>query len=71
MQQLFYPPPAAFLFADAKSEYESVAYSISRFALGDACGMVSCSNADTNMPHDGKELYVLLIILFFFFLVRL
>ncbi|KAF3672599.1 putative 40S ribosomal protein S19-3-like [Capsicum annuum] len=56
MQQLFYPPPAAFLFADAKSEYESVAYSISRFALGDACGMVSCSNADTNMPHDGKEL---------------
>ncbi|XP_025885890.2 uncharacterized protein [Solanum lycopersicum] len=55
MQQLFYPPPAAILFADAKSEYESVAYSISRLALGDACSMVSCLNADTNMPHDGKE----------------
>ncbi|XP_059303693.1 uncharacterized protein LOC132055746 isoform X1 [Lycium ferocissimum] len=56
MQQLFYPPPAAVLSADAKSEYESVAYSISRLALGDACGMVSCSDADTNMPQDGKEL---------------
>ncbi|CAN4088382.1 unnamed protein product [Withania somnifera] len=56
MQKLFYPPSAAILFADAKSEYESVAYSISRLALGDACGMVSYSNADTNMPHDGEEL---------------
>lgn len=55
MQQLFYPPPAAILSADAKSEYESVAYSISRLALGDACSMVSCSDGDTNMPHDGKE----------------
>lgn len=55
-QQLFYPPPATILSADAKSEYESVAYSISRLALGDACSMVSCSNADTNIPHVGKEL---------------
>ncbi|CAN4086268.1 unnamed protein product [Withania somnifera] len=56
MQKLFCPPPAAILFADAKLEYESVAYSISRMALGDACSMVSCSNADTNLPHDGEEL---------------
>ncbi|XP_055825761.1 uncharacterized protein LOC129894216 [Solanum dulcamara] len=56
MQQLFYPPPTAILFADAKSEHGSVAYSISRLALGDACSMVSCSNADTDTPHDGKEL---------------
>ncbi|KAJ8553712.1 hypothetical protein K7X08_024390 [Anisodus acutangulus] len=56
MQQLFYPPPTAVLSADAKSEYEIVAYPISRLALGDACSMVSCTDADTNMPHDGKEL---------------
>ncbi|MCD7458229.1 hypothetical protein HAX54_037592 [Datura stramonium] len=56
MQQLFYPPPASVLSADAKSECESVAYSISRLALGDACSMASCLDADTNMPHDGKEL---------------
>ncbi|KAK4350341.1 hypothetical protein RND71_029654 [Anisodus tanguticus] len=56
MQQLFYPPPATVLSADAKSEYESVAYSISRLALGDACSIVSCSDADNNMPHDGKGL---------------
>ncbi|XP_009630442.1 uncharacterized protein [Nicotiana tomentosiformis] len=51
MQQLFRAPSAAFLFSDANSEYESVAYSISRLALGDACSIVSCSNGDINAPH--------------------
>ncbi|MCD7464623.1 hypothetical protein HAX54_053133 [Datura stramonium] len=56
MQQLLPPPPAAILSAEANSEYESVAYSISRLALGDACSVVCCSNGDLNMPGDDKEL---------------
>ncbi|MCD7469826.1 hypothetical protein HAX54_009129 [Datura stramonium] len=56
MQQLFRPPPSAILFSDAKSEYENVAYSISRLALGDACSMVSCSTGDSNAPQTSKEL---------------
>ncbi|KAJ8540548.1 hypothetical protein K7X08_035693 [Anisodus acutangulus] len=55
MQQLFRPPPSAILFSDANSEYENVAYSISRLVLGDACSMVSCSNGDSNAPHTSKE----------------
>ncbi|XP_060172589.1 uncharacterized protein LOC132603509 [Lycium barbarum] len=51
IQQLFRPPPSAILFSDANSEYENAAYSFSRLALGDACSMVSCSNA----PHTSKE----------------
>ncbi|CAN4100376.1 unnamed protein product [Withania somnifera] len=56
MQQLLPSPSAAILSAEANSEYESVAYSISRLALGDACSMVYCSNGDMNMPRDDKEL---------------
>lgn len=56
MQQLLPSPPAAILSAEANSEYESVGYSISRSSLGDACSMLSCSNADRNMPCDDKEL---------------
>ncbi|XP_059299853.1 uncharacterized protein LOC132052364 [Lycium ferocissimum] len=55
MQQLLPPPPAAILSAEANSAYESVAYSISRSALGDACSTVCCSNGDLNMPRDDKE----------------
>ncbi|KAK6787635.1 hypothetical protein RDI58_016160 [Solanum bulbocastanum] len=55
MQQLLPSPPAAILSAEANSEYESVGYSISRLALGDACSMLSCSNDDRNMPCDDKE----------------
>lgn len=57
MQQLLPSPPAAILSAEANSEYESVAYSISRLALGNACSMVYCSNDDQNVPRDDdKEL---------------
>ncbi|KAJ8560567.1 hypothetical protein K7X08_022427 [Anisodus acutangulus] len=56
MQQLLPPPPAATLSAEANSEYENVAYSISRLALGDACSMVCYSNGDLNTPRDDKEL---------------
>lgn len=55
MQQLFRPPPSAVLFSDANLEYENVAYSTSRLALGDACSRVSCSHGDSNAPHTGKE----------------
>nr|XP_016477538.1 PREDICTED: uncharacterized protein LOC107799002 isoform X2 [Nicotiana tabacum] len=56
MQQLLRPPPAAILSAEANSEHESVAYSIARLALGDACSMVCISNGALNMPHDDKTL---------------
>ncbi|CAN4115654.1 unnamed protein product [Withania somnifera] len=55
MQQLFRPSLHAVLFSDSNSEYENVAYSNSRLALGDACSMVSCSHGDSIAPHTGKE----------------
>ncbi|CAN4115453.1 unnamed protein product [Withania somnifera] len=54
MQQLFRPPPPAVLFSDVNSEYENVAYSTSRLALGDACSMVWCYDV-SDAPHSGKE----------------
>ncbi|XP_055832949.1 uncharacterized protein LOC129901718 isoform X2 [Solanum dulcamara] len=56
MQQLLPSPSAGILSAEANAEYDSVAYSISRLALGDACSMVCCSNDDQSMPRDDKEL---------------
>ncbi|GFP89881.1 hypothetical protein PHJA_001131900 [Phtheirospermum japonicum] len=44
MQQLFRPPPATILSADASSTYECVTYALSRVALGDACCAVSRSS---------------------------
>ncbi|KAL1553443.1 hypothetical protein AAHA92_14120 [Salvia divinorum] len=52
MQQLFCPPPATVLSADAISEYESVAYAVSRVALGDACSALSTSSNLGLPPHD-------------------
>lgn len=52
MQQLFCPPPATILSAVASSEYESVAYAISRVALGDACSSISTSSNPGLSPDD-------------------
>ncbi|KAL8547116.1 hypothetical protein ACS0TY_006728 [Phlomoides rotata] len=57
MQQLLSPPPAAILSTDASSEYESVAYAVSRVALGDACSALSSSNS-MGLPCDGVNLHV-------------
>ncbi|KAK6153455.1 hypothetical protein DH2020_013094 [Rehmannia glutinosa] len=43
MQQLFRPPPATILSADASSIYESVTYAVSRVVSGDACSAVTHS----------------------------
>ncbi|KAI3463905.1 hypothetical protein Pfo_020568 [Paulownia fortunei] len=51
MQQLFRPPPATILSADASSKYESVTYAVSRAALGHACSAVSRSS-DFGLPRD-------------------
>ncbi|XP_057791905.1 uncharacterized protein LOC131008842 isoform X2 [Salvia miltiorrhiza] len=56
MQQLFCPPPATVLSADASSEYESVAYGVSRVALGDACSALSTSN-NLGSPHHDMDLH--------------
>ncbi|XP_057951813.1 uncharacterized protein LOC131146309 isoform X2 [Malania oleifera] len=48
MQQLLRPPLASVFSVDASSNYESVVYFVSRLALGDACGLTSCST--TNIP---------------------
>ncbi|XP_047967681.1 uncharacterized protein LOC125211791 isoform X1 [Salvia hispanica] len=52
IQQLFPPPPATVFSADAISEYESVAYAVSRVALGDACSALSTSSNLGSPPHD-------------------
>ncbi|KAL6579956.1 hypothetical protein OROMI_007980 [Orobanche minor] len=44
MKQLFRPPPATILSADASSTCESVIYGVSRVALGDACCSFTCSS---------------------------
>ncbi|KAH6801133.1 hypothetical protein C2S52_001597 [Perilla frutescens var. hirtella] len=56
MQQLFCPPPASVLSADAISEYESLAYAVSRVALGDACSALSTSS-NLDLPNDGIDLH--------------
>ncbi|XP_022885429.1 uncharacterized protein LOC111401772 [Olea europaea var. sylvestris] len=55
MQRLFRPPSAAVFSADASLNYDSVAYSVSRMALGDACSAVSCS-INSNMACNGINL---------------
>ncbi|KAL2461955.1 Uncharacterized protein Adt_45375 [Abeliophyllum distichum] len=55
MQQLFFPPSTTVFCADASSNYESVAYSVSRMALGNACSAVSCSS-NSNMACNGTNL---------------
>ncbi|KAL6995094.1 hypothetical protein U1Q18_005230 [Sarracenia purpurea var. burkii] len=52
MQQLFRPPLAAVLSADASSNYETVAYLVTRLALGDACSLIPCSGSDYCMLLD-------------------
>lgn len=50
MQQLFPPPAVTLLSTDATSSYESVAFYVSRLALGDTCNLVSCvSNSESNL----------------------
>lgn len=39
MQQLLRPAPESILSADVASHYDSVIYSVSRLALGDACSL--------------------------------
>lgn len=58
IQQLLRPPSAAVLFADASLCYESVAYFVSRLALGDACSAISCSGSgsQTPLPPDSVDL---------------
>ncbi|PIN05070.1 hypothetical protein CDL12_22391 [Handroanthus impetiginosus] len=56
MQQLFSPPPATILSADASSAYESLTYAVSRVLLGDACGTVSHSS-DLGLPGGGVNLH--------------
>ncbi|XP_075490047.1 LOW QUALITY PROTEIN: uncharacterized protein LOC142528774 [Primulina tabacum] len=55
MQQLFYPPPAGILSADASFKCVSVAYAVSRTMLGNVCSAVFCSSG-LDLPRDGVEL---------------
>ncbi|KAK9107294.1 hypothetical protein Syun_023305 [Stephania yunnanensis] len=47
MHQLFHPPPASILSADANSNYEMVTYYIAKLALGEACGLMSSSRSES------------------------
>ncbi|KAL3640521.1 hypothetical protein CASFOL_015489 [Castilleja foliolosa] len=57
MQQLLRPAPAAILSADASNSYESVAYTVSRVALGDACITLSPSS-NLDVPCDGTDIFL-------------
>lgn len=56
VQQLFMPPPAAILSADATSNYDSVAYFAAKLALGDACNLASCSRSDSALSSEGCDM---------------
>ncbi|KAJ7956456.1 putative Dentin sialophosphoprotein-like protein [Quillaja saponaria] len=56
MQQLLRPPPAMVLSADVKLHYDSVAYSVARLALGDACSAISCTGSETVVPPSSGNL---------------
>ncbi|GFZ12148.1 dentin sialophosphoprotein-like protein [Actinidia rufa] len=56
MQQLFSPPPLAVLSTDASSNYETVAYLVSKLALVDACSIFPRSGSDSSVPFDSTNL---------------
>jgi len=47
MQQVFRSPSPAALSLIASSNYETIVYSLARLTLGDACGLVCCSESDS------------------------
>lgn len=51
MQQLFSAPPSTILSMNANSGYDSVAYSVSRLALGDTCGAVPLAKSEFSLSH--------------------
>ncbi|ESQ40729.1 hypothetical protein EUTSA_v10012438mg [Eutrema salsugineum] len=50
MQQLFRPPPGRVISLVASSNYELVAYTAARAALGDACSSTSTDRSERFMP---------------------
>ncbi|THG09141.1 hypothetical protein TEA_006380 [Camellia sinensis var. sinensis] len=56
MQQLFHPPSAAVLSADASSNCEALDYLVARHTLGDACSLIPCSGSDLCVPLDDTNL---------------
>ncbi|KAK6925092.1 hypothetical protein RJ641_009418 [Dillenia turbinata] len=56
MQQLLKAPPAAILFSDARSNYDCVAYFVSRLALGNACSL-AFSGSDSSVPGDSINFF--------------
>ncbi|GAA0147044.1 hypothetical protein LIER_06842 [Lithospermum erythrorhizon] len=51
MQQLLSPPKSALLSSEAELNYDGVAYSVSRLALGEACSLLPCPNRDPDKFH--------------------
>ncbi|KAF5457659.1 hypothetical protein F2P56_021745 [Juglans regia] len=43
MQQLFCPAPMSILSSRAVSQYDTLAYSVAKLSLGDACSLTSCT----------------------------
>ncbi|KAK8710755.1 hypothetical protein V6N13_146067 [Hibiscus sabdariffa] len=50
LQQLFRAPPRVILSADARKNYETLAYFVSRSVLGDACSMAYIPESDAAVP---------------------
>lgn len=55
VQQLLRPPPFTTLSSDASLHYESVAYLVARFALGDACNIVSSTGTDNALHPESRD----------------
>ncbi|XP_023637352.1 uncharacterized protein LOC17883987 [Capsella rubella] len=57
MQQLFSPPPARVISLVASSDYEFVAYTAARAALGDACSSSSTNTSERFSPPNDSNLF--------------
>ncbi|KAG6656943.1 hypothetical protein CIPAW_04G056400 [Carya illinoinensis] len=57
MQQLFCPAPMSILSARAVSQYDTLAYSVAKLSLGDACSLTSCTiNRFLDVPLNNNTL---------------
>ncbi|GAA0164295.1 hypothetical protein LIER_19965 [Lithospermum erythrorhizon] len=56
MQQLLCPPIPIILSSDAELAHEGVVYSVSRLALGEACGLIPHLSSNSGTSHDGEKL---------------
>ncbi|XP_039057041.1 uncharacterized protein LOC120200212 [Hibiscus syriacus] len=56
LQRLLRAPPRVVLSADARKNYDTLAYFVARSVLGDTCSLKYIPESDTAVPHSGSIL---------------